>query len=167
MHFLKAVAFALPFIGTVLSAPESPRNIFGGLISAPAAGTVIAPGQSFAFSYDTMADFGVSSYNFSVWLLTELPTSFEANLNFATGHFFGRYAEANFPGNPFPKNPAPPANLTMPDFSKSEGGFGSGESAIAKEVALVVIEEYATGDPSLGDRLTLAINKIIYNGTAA
>jgi hypothetical protein len=48
-------------------------------------------------------------------------------------------------GNPFPKNPAP-ATLTMPDLSKNLGGFGSGASASNKEMALVVIEEYATGE---------------------
>jgi hypothetical protein len=64
MHFLKVATLVLcPLIGTVLSAPSGPRNIFGGVITAPADGTAIAPGENFPFSYNIMADYGVSSYN--------------------------------------------------------------------------------------------------------
>ncbi|KAJ7928000.1 hypothetical protein B0H13DRAFT_2182448 [Mycena leptocephala] len=161
MHFLKVAVFAL--FPLVLSAP-SRRQSTSGTIIAPADGTIIAPGEEFAFSYDTMADFGVSSYNFSVFLLTSVPTSFSQSVDFAEGHFFGRFAEPNFPGNPSPKNVAP-ATLTMPDFSKSPGGWGTGMSDSNKDFALIVMEEYATGTGSLGSRLTLAINRIVYNGT--
>lgn len=63
MHFLKVAVLALfPLIGTVLSAP-SRRQSIAGTITSPADGTVIAPGQAFDFQYETMADFGVTSYN--------------------------------------------------------------------------------------------------------
>ncbi|KAJ7175963.1 hypothetical protein C8R46DRAFT_75626 [Mycena filopes] len=184
MHFLKVVTL-LPLFATALAAP-SPRQSTSGTIIAPADGTVIAPGESFAFSYDSMADFGISSYNYSVWLFTSVPTSFAQSVDFAQGHYFGRFAEPNFPGNlrrcalqkkyivdssstkgnPSPKNIAP-TTLTMPDFSKNPGGFGTGASESNGDFALVVMEEYATGAGSVGSRLTLAINRIVYNATHA
>ncbi|KAJ7784451.1 hypothetical protein B0H16DRAFT_1296935 [Mycena metata] len=175
MHLLKIAALALfPVLGTVLAAP-SPRQSTSGTIVAPADGTSIAPGETFAFSYNSMADFGVSSYNYTVWLFTSVPTSFAQSVDFAQGHYFGRFAEPNFPGtkkklitsqkgNPSPPNIAP-ANLTMPDFSKNPGGFGTGASESNGHFALVVMEEYATGAGSVGSRLTLAINRIVYNAT--
>ncbi|KAJ7134726.1 hypothetical protein C8R44DRAFT_829132 [Mycena epipterygia] len=166
MHFLKVAVLALfPFIATVFSAP-SRRQSIAGTITSPADGTVIAPGQAFDFQYETMADFGVTSYNFTVWLLTSMPTSFAPSTNFGEGHFFGRFAEPNFPGNPSPKNP-PPAQLIMPDFSANPGGWGTGASDSNGSFALVVLEEYATGTGSVGSRLTFAMNKIVYNGTAS
>ncbi|KAJ6585097.1 hypothetical protein B0H19DRAFT_410377 [Mycena capillaripes] len=165
MYFLKVAAVALfPLIGSVLSAP-SRRQSTSGTIIAPADSTVIAPGETFAFSYDSMADYGVSSYNYTVFLLTSVPTSFGQSVDFAQGHYFGRFAEPNYPGNPSPKNVAP-ATLTMPDFSKNPGGFGVGAADSNGEFALVVMEEYATGSGSVGSRLSLAINRIIYNATA-
>jgi hypothetical protein len=46
--------------------------------------------------------------------------------------------------NPYPTN-LPPANLVMPDFSKSPGGFGVGATASNKKIYLAVLEEYANG----------------------
>ena len=46
--------------------------------------------------------------------------------------------------NPYPAN-LPPANLVMPDFSKSPGGFGAGVAASNKKIYLAVLEEYANG----------------------
>jgi hypothetical protein len=37
----------------------------------------------------------------------------------------------------------------MPDLSKNLGGFGAGASASNKEMVLVMIEEYATGEVCL------------------
>jgi hypothetical protein len=42
---------------------------------------------------------------------------------------------------PYPKNP-PPAQLIMPDFSKSPGGFADGKSASNAAVYLAVLEEW-------------------------
>ena len=72
-----------------------------GTISAPATGTNIAPGKSFDFSYITRADYGVSSYAFTVWLVTTPPTSLSQADIFMTGHFFGRFSEENYPGMVF------------------------------------------------------------------
>ncbi|KAJ6559093.1 hypothetical protein DFH09DRAFT_922090 [Mycena vulgaris] len=165
MHFLKVAVLALfPLIQNVLAVP-SPRQSTSGTIISPADGTVIAPGQAFDFAYDSMADFGVTSFNYTVWLLTSMPKTFAQSTDFAEGHFFGRFAEPNFPGNPNPRNPAP-AQLVMPDFSKNPGGWGVGASDSNGHFALVVMEEYATGEGSVGSRLTLAINRIVYNATA-
>ncbi|KAJ6477329.1 hypothetical protein C8R47DRAFT_1140023 [Mycena vitilis] len=163
MHFLKVAALAL--FPLVLSSP-APRETTGGTIIAPADGTVIAPGETFAFEYSTMADYGVTSYNYTVFLLTSVPTTFAQSVDFAQGHYFGRFAEPNYPGNPSPKNVAP-TTLTMPDFSKSEGGFGTGAVDSNGDFALVVMEEYGNGDGSVGSRLALAINGIKYNATSS
>ncbi|KAJ6605646.1 hypothetical protein B0H10DRAFT_1922686 [Mycena sp. CBHHK59/15] len=170
MHFLNVAVLALlPLIPTVLSVP-SRRDDTSGTISTPVNGAVIAPGAAFDFRYNTMADYGVTSYNYSVWLLTSMPTTFEQSTNFAEGHFFGRFAEPNYPGmrvcNPSPKNPAP-AQLIMPDFSKNPGGWGAGASDSNGQFALVVMEEYANGSGSVGSRLALAVNSIVYNGTTS
>lgn len=106
--------------------------------------------------------------------MTTTPDSFAPSANFATGHFFGRFAEPNYPGmfkrfyltdpsgfatkltsvvclfvtgNPNPSNP-PPAQLVMPDFAKSPGGFGVGEEMINGTFYVVVLEEYVTGTVS-------------------
>jgi hypothetical protein len=42
---------------------------------------------------------------------------------------------------PYPKNP-PPASLTMPDFSRSPGGFADGQFASNKAVYIAVLEEW-------------------------
>ncbi|KAJ7459955.1 hypothetical protein FB451DRAFT_566895 [Mycena latifolia] len=166
MHFLKVAVLGLfPLVCTVFAAP-SPRQSTSGTIISPADGTVIAPGQAFDFVYDSMADFGVTSYNYTVWLLTSKPKFFAPSTNFGEGHYFGRFAEPNFPGNPNPPN-TPPAQLVMPDFSKNPGGWGAGASDSNAHFALVVIEEYATGTGSVGSRMTLAINHIVYNATTS
>jgi hypothetical protein len=119
-----------------------------------------------ASKFFPLDNYSTKSLNkFSVFLLTSVPTSFSQSVDFAEGHFFGRFAEPNFPGNyhyfigalnsmihhhllkkgnPSPKNVAP-ATLTMPDFSKSPGGWGTGMSDSNKDFALIVMEEYATG----------------------
>lgn len=43
--------------------------------------------------------------------------------------------------NPYPTNP-PPAQLVMPNFSLSPGGFGQGAVATNLKVWLAVIEEW-------------------------
>lgn len=50
-------------------------------------------------------------------------------------------------GNPNPRN-LPPAQLVMPDFAESLGGFGAGESRSNATFYLVVLEEYVTGTVS-------------------
>lgn len=66
-----------------------------GIIVAPANGSIIAPGASFNFQYISRADYGISSYNYAVWLFTSLPTSIAPSDNFATGYFFGRFSAQN------------------------------------------------------------------------
>ncbi|EIW59691.1 uncharacterized protein TRAVEDRAFT_121678 [Trametes versicolor FP-101664 SS1] len=113
-----------------------------GQIEQPAAGAHIAPGESFDFSYLPSADYCRSTYAFSVWLVTDVPASLAPMDVFMGGHFFGRFDFPNYPAVPYPKNPAP-AQLTMPDFSKAPGGFGSPQTASDKTVQLAVLEEWA------------------------
>jgi len=96
--------------------------------------------------------------------MTSAPTSFAPSAEFGTGYYFGRFAEPNYPGNPDPKNLAP-VQLVMPDFADSPGGFGAGESTSNATFYLVVMEEYVTGAGTVGARLSLASNQILYNAT--
>ncbi|KAF9533219.1 hypothetical protein CPB83DRAFT_890333 [Crepidotus variabilis] len=131
----------------------------------PANGTSINPGQTFDFQYQSIADNGVSSYNYTVWLFTSPPTTAFATLeNFASGYYFGRFAEPNFPGNPSPPN-LPPAKLTMPNFATLEKGFGVGATGHNVTCYVTVLEEYATGTGTLGYRMSLSSNYIFYNNT--
>ncbi|KAJ6559089.1 hypothetical protein DFH09DRAFT_1161819 [Mycena vulgaris] len=157
MHFLSSLIVALTCVASVFAATP--------VIVQPAEGTHIAPGAAFDFNYGSIADYGTSSYNYTVWLLTSLPTSFAPSTNFAEGHYFGRFAEPNYPGNPNPPN-TPPAQLIMPDFSKNPGGFGSGASATNATCYLAVFEEYANGSGSVGYRISFTANKIVYNATS-
>ncbi|KAJ6563541.1 hypothetical protein B0H10DRAFT_2239378 [Mycena sp. CBHHK59/15] len=167
MHFLNVAVLALlPLIQTVLSVPtrrdETSRNHLKHLQTAPSS----PPGAAFDFRYNTMADYGVTSYNYSVWLLTSMPTTFAQSTDFAEGHSSGALQSqttlvcvsvvslilmAEFRiRQPVTQNPAP-AQLIMPDFSKNP----------------VVMEEYANGSGSVGSRLALAVNSIVYNGTTS
>lgn len=71
---------------------------YQGAIVQPESYAVIAPGASFDFSYDGVGDYSVSSYNYSVYLFTEMPTSFLPSGEFANGYFFGRFDYPNYPG---------------------------------------------------------------------
>ncbi|KAL0580642.1 hypothetical protein V5O48_001372 [Marasmius crinis-equi] len=151
-------------------------------IIAPANGTRIKPGVSFPFKYQSISDYGVTSYNYTVWLLTQPPTPFQSTQVWAGGYSFGQFAEPNYPGNPHPGN-RPPTQLVMPDFSKPLGGWGTGASVSNATFYLAVFEEYGDGtvssrssshfhpadqydfQPFVGRRIHLSINEIIYNST--
>ncbi|KAJ7761574.1 hypothetical protein DFH07DRAFT_421590 [Mycena maculata] len=156
MHFLSIFNVALACAASAFAATPA--------IISPADGTQIAPGAAFDFNYNSIADYGVSSYNYSVYLLTAPPTSFAPSATFAAGHYFGRFAEPNYPGNPNPSN-TPPAQLVMPNFSIPPGGFGTGASATNATFYLAVFEEYANGAGSIGNLISFTANKIVYNAT--
>ncbi|KAK7469345.1 hypothetical protein VKT23_003825 [Stygiomarasmius scandens] len=159
----KILCTLLPIFALVSAAP-SRRQDTSGTIVLPAEGTVINPGQAFDFSYDARGDYGVTSYNYTVFLFTSDPGSFSPSSEFARGHFFGRFSNPNFPGNPNPSNP-PPAQLVMPDFSKNPGGFGTGKVDSDGKFVLAVLEEYADGDATVGLRMSLAMTSVVYNAT--
>lgn len=89
-----------------------------GKIVAPAPNSIIMPGQPFKFvsrnnpvskallltgqpalqSYISHADYSISSYNYTVWLSTKAPSSFTSSGDLFSGHYFGRFSEANYPG---------------------------------------------------------------------
>jgi len=139
------------------------------VIVQPTSGTAVQPGAPFDFEYNGMADYSVSSYNYTVFLFTEAPTSFADSQAFAQGYYFGRFSNPNYPGmctrlcqveslllmdpghdvaNPYPTNPAP-SQLWMPDFSKNPGGWGAGSTISGGKFYLTVLEEYGTGQVSL------------------
>ncbi|TFK35237.1 hypothetical protein BDQ12DRAFT_668732 [Crucibulum laeve] len=156
MKFFQTLAFSATFSLSVLAATPS--------IVYPAPGSVIMPGASFDFKYQSIADYGISSYNFTVWLYTTPPADFAPLKNYASGYFFGRFAEPNYPGNPSPQNPAP-GQLTMPNFAKLGGGFGVGSEVENATFYLAVLEEYGTGQGSVGYNISLVYNKVRYNVT--
>ncbi|KZT41232.1 hypothetical protein SISSUDRAFT_960182, partial [Sistotremastrum suecicum HHB10207 ss-3] len=148
-----------------LLAPFAAAYYPQGSITVPANGTHIAPGETFNFTYNGRGDYCLSSFAYSVVLLTSPPDSLLTLTT--TGHYFGRFNSATvaYAGvTPTGAPPAPP-NLTMPDFSLSPGGFGSGKSVSNATFYLAVIEEYNECDPTLGNTLTLTANTIIYNAT--
>lgn len=72
-----------------------------GTIVQPQSGTTIAPGAQFNFSYLGRADYGVSSYNFHVWLVgdQELLSGNPGNKDlYTTGWYFGTFDYQNWPG---------------------------------------------------------------------
>ncbi|KAF8158406.1 hypothetical protein B0H34DRAFT_656242 [Crassisporium funariophilum] len=132
MQLLHTVVSSTLFIVAVLAAIPH--------IEVPSNGTIIKPGAAFDFQYQSIADYGTSSFNYTVWLFTSPPTSFVPVDNYATGYYFGRFAEPNYPGNPSPQN-LPPKQLNMPNFAT----LGSGAQADNATFYLTVMEEYATG----------------------
>ncbi len=138
---MKLLTSALATALTALVALAAPTLAGKGDIVLPHPGTHIAPGAAFNFSYEIRGDYCTSSYAYSVFLVTDTPTAFAPSDVFMGGHFFGRYDAPNYPAVPYPKNPAP-AQLTMPNFSQSQGGWGSPQSASDKTWQLAVIEEW-------------------------
>ncbi|PBK74952.1 hypothetical protein ARMSODRAFT_499624 [Armillaria solidipes] len=155
MHLFKVLCTLLFSVVVCVGLPSivQPRN-----------GTRIDPGQQFDFEYKSIAEYGISAYNFTVWLFTSRPSFFYAAEDFASGSYMGRFSMRNHPGNDYPHN-LPPPYLTMPDFKDLPVGFGVGESCENRKVYLVVIEEYATDEASVGLRMSLSVNHIIYNAT--
>jgi hypothetical protein len=94
MRFSAALSFASLFATFALA--QTP-----GTIVTPANGTVIKPNGAFDFDYKIRADYSISSYAYSVWLLTEIPGSFSSSDVWSTGHYFGRFDKANYPGQLF------------------------------------------------------------------
>ena len=137
MKFLTS-AFATALTAFALAAPTLAGK---GDIVLPHPGTHIAPGSAFNFTYEIRGDYCTSSYAYSVFLVTDTPTSFAPSDVFMSGYFFGRFDAPNYPAVPYPKNPAPP-QLTMPNFSQSLGGWASPQSASDKTWQIAVIEEW-------------------------
>jgi hypothetical protein len=75
------------------------QSVGRGLITSPANGTAIKPGQSFNFSYEAHTDYCVSSFNYTVWLLTTNPATARLGLDnvFGYGRFLGRFAQESYP----------------------------------------------------------------------
>ncbi|KAJ6585090.1 hypothetical protein B0H19DRAFT_410277 [Mycena capillaripes] len=134
------------------------------VIVSPAKGSIIAPNTDFDFSYRSMAEYSVSSYNFTCWLFTSPPRFFEPTESFAMGYHLGRYSLSNYPANRYPHNP-PPSTFRMPDFSTLGPGWGVGSNASHAKIYFAVIEEYGNGKPSLGYRMSLSFNEIVYNAS--
>jgi hypothetical protein len=103
--FSSMISAATLLCTAALAVAAPARRTDHGIVS-PTSGSVIAPGETFDFEYNTMGDYGISSYNVTVWLVTDAPTSFAPSVNFANGHFFGRFSFPNYPGWKFLNNSA-------------------------------------------------------------
>lgn len=90
MNFVKAIAFYYFAVFRVLAATP--------LIVKPRNGEGIAPGQRFDFSYQSIAERGCSSYHVHLWLFFHPPATLFAGSDYATGHYFGQFQIANWPG---------------------------------------------------------------------
>ncbi|KAF7422400.1 hypothetical protein PC9H_010556 [Pleurotus ostreatus] len=156
MNFIKAIVFyCLAVVGVLAATP---------LIIKPSNGTSIAPGHRFNFSYQSIAERGCSSYHVHVWLFFHPPTPLFVTTDYATGHYFGRFQIQNWPGVPYTEHPLP-SYFTMPDFSINPRGWGAGLRASNIQAYLAVMEEYATGNGTLGNRFSLTYNTVRYNAT--
>jgi hypothetical protein len=62
-----------------------------GTIVAPANGTAVMPGQMVPFTYVSMAEYSVTSYNLSIWLYTSDPRVGLFN-GTTTGVFLGTWS---------------------------------------------------------------------------
>ncbi|KAJ4472419.1 hypothetical protein C8R41DRAFT_593333 [Lentinula lateritia] len=158
MLIIKSAVLLLGSLLTNTFAAPLARQDASGSIVSPVSGTVINPGDAFDFSYFARGDYGITSLNYTVFLMTSPPTSLAPSANFATGHYFGRFAEPNYPA---------PTQLVMPDFALSPGGWGVGATMSNGTFYLVVLEEYVTGNPTVGALMSLAITEVIYNGTSS
>lgn len=97
MFFLNILSLLVFAIATTSAATIPKQRNTSGFIS-PTAGTIVAPGGQFDFKWDTMADYGLSSYNFTVFLFTQAPTSMAPSEFFGSGYYLGRFSEPNYPG---------------------------------------------------------------------
>lgn len=83
----------------------TPRSIKGS-IEKPLPGTAIAPSTKFDFQYLPLADYGVSTFYYHVWLLDVASLDGTAYLAqpfsslFSSGYYFGRFDYPNYPGMP-------------------------------------------------------------------
>ncbi|THV03905.1 hypothetical protein K435DRAFT_650549 [Dendrothele bispora CBS 962.96] len=136
MKSLNTLVFLWSFLSTALA--STPQ------ILDPVNGTKITPGSPFKFTYQSIADYGTSSYQFTILLFTTPPGEFTNSLDYASGYSFGQFDVENYPAVPTARHPAP-EYLTMPDFSKSLGGWGTGASVSNATFYLAVIEEYGNG----------------------
>ena len=76
----------------------SPADYIPGAILVPANGSAIAPGSMFNFTYNIHTDYCMSSYDFSVWLITEPPSNLRPSDSFMSGFYMGTFSTPNYPG---------------------------------------------------------------------
>ncbi|OBZ79872.1 hypothetical protein A0H81_00291 [Grifola frondosa] len=189
--FVFCLALLTTWLGLVAATPASAKRQIiypaAGIINAPVAGTAIAPGATFPFSYSVrnVCESGYSA--FTVWLLPAPPTNadLDASGNFVAGSYlydFGEYVVANF-GAPSeisvpscewtdieswcrasPMQPTPPPSFTMPDFSTSE--FDS-VIYINTTMYLAVVESYLYCPGGIYQEFGYTSNAIVYNATSS
>lgn len=154
MHILKTLAASL--------AIALPGVLARGHIRTPEEGTKVAPGSWVPFYYESMGEYSVTSYNFTVWLYTSDPREglFTGE---ATGVSVGTWSYSSST-NTQPAHPPPPAQIYIPDFSKGPGGFAGGKNASDAPLWLSVFEEYGTGWV-FGSKIAYTSNQLVYNST--
>ncbi|KAJ7025340.1 hypothetical protein C8F04DRAFT_1128586 [Mycena alexandri] len=142
----------------------------------PADGTPIPPGASFPFEYLSIADYGTSSHNYSVYLLTSPPAAF-APLRHSRAGITSNYPVAfnyltfkeRYPsdgtGNPNPTNRAS-SQLAILNFSLPPDGFGAGAFAANNSTVYPVsFQVFNHRQGVIGNRTSFTANRIIHNAT--
>ncbi|KAF8993525.1 hypothetical protein BDQ17DRAFT_1368284, partial [Cyathus striatus] len=108
-------------------------------IRSPAEGSIINPGASFNFDYQSIADYAhpriiLRSGFYEITTGNKVDGGLGVRILLS-----GRFGFPNYPGNPSPKNLAP-SQLVMPDFSKLGGGFGVGKTTSNATFHFVVLK---------------------------
>ncbi|KAI0731837.1 hypothetical protein C8Q72DRAFT_793673 [Fomitopsis betulina] len=137
-----------------------------GSISAPAQDAPIAPGEPFAFDFQSV-NYCESGYEpVTVYLFENEPDVSQMN---ADGSFnetlylykFGQWLIPNF-GLPAMDPPPPPSNLTMPDFLTTNAQTYSNVPFY-----LTVVETYLDCPGDIAKEFGVTTGSIVYNATTA
>ena len=102
INFTRVLVPLFAVLSSVLSNPV-PRT-GDPAINQPTPFTQIAPGANFTFSYNSLGDYGRSSYAYHVWLLADdaMDKPLAPASLFTSGYYFGRFDFANYPGGSYP-----------------------------------------------------------------
>ncbi|GJE89193.1 hypothetical protein PsYK624_052880 [Phanerochaete sordida] len=147
--FLASSAAATPL--------EKRVTVRDGTIASPTDGTVVSPGNSYAFQYNLINWCQAGYTSFDVYLLDNEPTA--ASMNTTQGftdyvYYYGRYTVDNFPDGLPPMGTPPPSTLPMLDIGSSYDG---------QDIWLTVVQTELYCPPDGHTEYMLASNNMVYS----